>query len=130
MNLRANLNLFRKSLQTFNRFSLKSQRIHNRLIISKFSEQKTFTSDKKTQIDQVHRQTQAMASEQVTQYSIQLQEEFIKKGYDPRYVGWWLLLSSLGILGMILIGGYTRLSKSGLSMVKWKPVDPHLPRYV
>lgn len=28
---------------------------------------------------------------------------------------------------MIVLGGYTRLSNSGLSMVRWKPIDPKLP---
>jgi len=29
---------------------------------------------------------------------------------------------------MILLGGYTRLSKSGLSMTKWKPIAYKYPR--
>ena len=29
---------------------------------------------------------------------------------------------------MIILGGYTRLSKSGLSMTKWKPLDIKYPR--
>jgi heme a synthase len=28
---------------------------------------------------------------------------------------------------MIALGGYTRLSKSGLSMVKWQPLSNNLP---
>ena len=29
---------------------------------------------------------------------------------------------------MVLIGGYTRLTRSGLSMTKWKPIDYTYPR--
>ena len=42
-------------------------------------------------------------------------------------VGLWLLTVSGAIFFMILLGGYTRLSKSGLSMVKWKPLGEQLP---
>jgi len=28
---------------------------------------------------------------------------------------------------MIVLGGYTRISGSGLSMTRWKPIDPKLP---
>jgi len=31
---------------------------------------------------------------------------------------------------MIVLGGYTRLSKSGLSMTKWKPIGYRYPKNV
>jgi cytochrome c oxidase assembly protein subunit 15 len=38
-----------------------------------------------------------------------------------RAVGWWLLVLCTMVVGMVLLGGYTRLTHSGLSMVEWKP---------
>ena len=44
-----------------------------------------------------------------------------------RRIGIWLLFVAFLIYLMIAIGGYTRLSDSGLSMVDWKPVSGWLP---
>jgi cytochrome c oxidase assembly protein subunit 15 len=46
--------------------------------------------------------------------------------YD-RQVAAWLLLCAAVILGMILLGGVTRLTGSGLSMVEWKPLMGVVP---
>ncbi|KAF8165061.1 COX15/CtaA family [Crassisporium funariophilum] len=37
-------------------------------------------------------------------------------------VGRWLLLSSVLVLGIIVVGGVTRLTESGLSITEWKPI--------
>ncbi|PPR02446.1 hypothetical protein CVT24_001995 [Panaeolus cyanescens] len=37
-------------------------------------------------------------------------------------VGRWLLLSSTLVLGIIVVGGVTRLTESGLSITEWKPI--------
>jgi heme a synthase len=47
-------------------------------------------------------------------------EELVMKGKE-KLVGSWLLLTTGAVFFMIVVGGYTRLSKSGLSMTKWKP---------
>ena len=39
----------------------------------------------------------------------------------------WLLLSILCVIVMVVIGGYTRLTGSGLSIVDWQPVTGILP---
>ena len=39
-----------------------------------------------------------------------------------RNIKLWLLLCALLVLAMIVLGGYTRLTDSGLSIVKWRPV--------
>lgn len=39
----------------------------------------------------------------------------------------WLLLVILAVWGMVIIGGLTRLSDSGLSIVEWKPISGILP---
>jgi cytochrome c oxidase assembly protein subunit 15 len=46
--------------------------------------------------------------------------------YD-RQVASWLLLCAVVILGMIVLGGVTRLTNSGLSMVEWKPLMGIVP---
>ena len=47
-------------------------------------------------------------------------ELFVVKGKE-KAVGLWLATVSASIFGMVLLGGYTRLTKSGLSMVRWEP---------
>ena len=46
--------------------------------------------------------------------------------YD-RQVATWLLFCAAVIFGMILLGGVTRLTNSGLSMVEWKPLVGVIP---
>ena len=42
-------------------------------------------------------------------------------------VGIWLLICCLAIYAMVVLGGVTRLTGSGLSMVEWRPVTGILP---
>src|SRR2546430_8479196 len=44
-----------------------------------------------------------------------------------RAVRWWLLTVAALIALMVLVGGATRLTESGLSIVEWKPVTGALP---
>jgi heme a synthase len=46
--------------------------------------------------------------------------------YD-RQIATWLLFCAVVIFGMILLGGLTRLTNSGLSMVEWKPLIGIIP---
>ncbi len=39
----------------------------------------------------------------------------------------WLCLSALLVFAIIIVGGYTRLSHSGLSIVEWKPITGIIP---
>jgi cytochrome c oxidase assembly protein subunit 15 len=45
----------------------------------------------------------------------------------PRAVRWWLTAMAALIAIMVLVGGATRLTESGLSIVEWKPVTGTLP---
>jgi cytochrome c oxidase assembly protein subunit 15 len=45
----------------------------------------------------------------------------------PRAIRWWLLAVAALIAIMVLVGGATRLTESGLSIVEWKPVTGTLP---
>ena len=42
-------------------------------------------------------------------------------------VGWWLLACAALVCAMVVVGGVTRLTGSGLSMVRWHPVSGVLP---
>jgi cytochrome c oxidase assembly protein subunit 15 len=44
-----------------------------------------------------------------------------------RAVRWWLITVATLIAMMVLVGGATRLTESGLSIVEWKPVSGALP---
>lgn len=46
--------------------------------------------------------------------------------YDRQIAG-WLTLCAIVVFGMILLGGVTRLTNSGLSMVEWKPLMGAIP---
>jgi heme a synthase len=46
---------------------------------------------------------------------------------QTRAVRWWLVAVATLIAVMVLVGGATRLTESGLSIVEWKPVTGSLP---
>src|SRR5437879_6569110 len=46
---------------------------------------------------------------------------------NNRAIRWWLLSIAALIAIMVLVGGATRLTESGLSIVEWKPVTGTLP---
>ena len=46
---------------------------------------------------------------------------------DRRRVALWLLVVAVLVFAMVVLGGYTRLSQSGLSMVDWRPATGWLP---
>jgi cytochrome c oxidase assembly protein subunit 15 len=46
---------------------------------------------------------------------------------NDQLIARWLLICALVIFGMILLGGVTRLTDSGLSMVEWKPLMGIIP---
>lgn len=45
-----------------------------------------------------------------------------------KWVGGWLVGCALGVFSMIIVGGYTRLTHSGLSIVDWSPYTKVYPR--
>lgn len=44
-----------------------------------------------------------------------------------RQIATWLIICAIVIYGMIILGGVTRLTDSGLSMVEWKPLMGVIP---
>ncbi|KAK2761781.1 Cytochrome c oxidase assembly protein cox15 [Arachnomyces sp. PD_36] len=56
------------------------------------------------------------------------------EGVKPRFprttekvVAYWLLGSAASVFGIIIFGGLTRLTESGLSITEWRPVTGSLP---
>ena len=45
----------------------------------------------------------------------------------PPSVGCWLLFSSALVFAVIVVGGVTRLTESGLSITEWRPITGILP---
>jgi cytochrome c oxidase assembly protein subunit 15 len=52
---------------------------------------------------------------------------FAQQPSQTRAIRWWLLGVAALIAIMVLVGGATRLTESGLSIVEWKPVSGALP---
>ncbi|SSD61806.1 probable Cytochrome c oxidase assembly protein COX15 [Saccharomycodes ludwigii] len=44
-----------------------------------------------------------------------------------KYVGYWLVGTSGLVFGIVILGGLTRLTESGLSITEWKPVTGAIP---
>ncbi len=56
-------------------------------------------------------------------------EAAMTKARRDRPVAWWLLLCCALIFAIVVLGGVTRLTGSGLSMVNWKPVSGVFPPF-
>lgn len=54
-----------------------------------------------------------------------------KKSFFPetssKSVAWWLLASAASVYGIVVWGGLTRLTESGLSITEWRPVTGSMP---
>jgi cytochrome c oxidase assembly protein subunit 15 len=46
---------------------------------------------------------------------------------NDQLIARWLITCAVVIFGMILLGGVTRLTDSGLSMVEWNPLIGYYP---
>jgi heme a synthase len=46
---------------------------------------------------------------------------------SPPSVGRWLLVSSALVFAVIVVGGVTRLTESGLSITEWRPITGIIP---
>jgi cytochrome c oxidase assembly protein subunit 15 len=45
----------------------------------------------------------------------------------PRAISGWLLFVAVLVFAMVVVGGITRLTESGLSMVRWEPISGAIP---
>ena len=63
-----------------------------------------------------------------TQQETSLSESHVtSNNTDQKAIAIWLLVCCATIFGMIILGGVTRLTGSGLSMVQWEPIMGILP---
>lgn len=46
---------------------------------------------------------------------------------SSKWAGYWLVASAVSVFGIVVLGGLTRLTESGLSITEWKPVTGSLP---
>jgi cytochrome c oxidase assembly protein subunit 15 len=46
---------------------------------------------------------------------------------SPPIVSKWLLFSASLVFGIVVVGGVTRLTESGLSIVEWRPITGTVP---
>jgi cytochrome c oxidase assembly protein subunit 15 len=46
---------------------------------------------------------------------------------SPRALSIWLTIVAIMIFAMVVVGGITRLTESGLSMVRWEPISGAVP---
>jgi cytochrome c oxidase assembly protein subunit 15 len=46
---------------------------------------------------------------------------------SDRRVAWWLFACCALVFAMVVVGGVTRLTHSGLSIVEWQPIIGTLP---
>ncbi|KAK3303258.1 cytochrome oxidase assembly protein-domain-containing protein [Chaetomium strumarium] len=46
---------------------------------------------------------------------------------NDKAVGYWLIGSAVSVFGIVIWGGLTRLTESGLSITEWRPVTGSLP---
>ena len=51
----------------------------------------------------------------------------MQTGNDDRAIAWWLTVVAVMVFAMVVLGGVTRLTESGLSIVDWKPLLGWLP---
>ena len=58
---------------------------------------------------------------------IAMNNSFSQSRHNDRQLALWLFVVAALIFGMVVLGGVTRLTESGLSMVNWKPVTGFLP---
>lgn len=58
-----------------------------------------------------------------------LRQKLMEEGNGARKaVGYWMLGSGSLVFGLVVLGGLTRLTESGLSMVDWKLIHFQAPR--
>ena len=59
--------------------------------------------------------------------AVSIAPEGLRSAHDDRAIGRWLLFCCGVLLALVMLGGATRLTESGLSIVDWKPVSGVLP---
>src|SRR4051812_12445718 len=53
--------------------------------------------------------------------------ESIRSGDRPLAIANWLLIVAVMVFFMVVVGGITRLTESGLSITEWRPISGAIP---
>ncbi|EGC36625.1 hypothetical protein DICPUDRAFT_54540 [Dictyostelium purpureum] len=104
--------------------NLYSKSIFNQILNNNNSYKRFYSTNEQKQQEQQEQKSQQQQQQKEEKVN---EDEEIEQSEPNKKVGRWLLFSC-GLVGaMIVIGGITRLTESGLSMVEWKPVVGTIP---
>lgn len=56
-----------------------------------------------------------------------IRQQMSREERNRRALRWWLYIVALAIFALVLVGGATRLTDSGLSITEWKPIHGVIP---
>ncbi|MBB6483380.1 COX15/CtaA family protein [Rhizobium lusitanum] len=56
-----------------------------------------------------------------------IMKEVVRQGRNRRAIRLWLACVLLALFGLVLVGGATRLTESGLSITEWRPIHGIIP---
>jgi hypothetical protein len=62
------------------------------------------------------------STQQQQQQQHEQQQDSASSDPQDQAVSWWLFGSAALVFGMVVVGGITRLTESGLSITDWKPL--------
>ena len=125
-------NLIKFQKRLFNNKKIKNSQIRNILKslninnLIKF-QKKYFTNKKENNINNNKEDNNKNKNREKKNYNPDHIKKLIRDGYSSNIIALWLLTTASIVLFMICLGGYTRLTKSGLSMTKWKPINSKYP---
>ncbi|CCH40930.1 Cytochrome c oxidase assembly protein COX15 [Wickerhamomyces ciferrii] len=98
---------------------------------SKFTRSITTSASKKHTISAASNATINLANpDQISSNQTKTESTFKPKRNlinTSKYVGYWLIGTSGLVFGIVVLGGLTRLTESGLSITEWKPVTGSIP---
>ncbi|KAI0105225.1 cytochrome c oxidase assembly protein COX15 [Nemania sp. FL0031] len=88
----------------------------------------TTTTTKRPAFSPVFFSTSSYASmSTATHGTAQVSKRAFPESTNSKSVAYWLLGSAASVFGIVVFGGLTRLTESGLSITEWKPVTGSLP---
>ncbi|EFA78165.1 cytochrome c oxidase assembly protein [Heterostelium album PN500] len=96
---------------------------NNNIISNRYNNNKRYySSNQQENVNQQEKNNQEKVNEESNN-----NEQTDKEEIGRKRVGRWLLFSAALTGAMVVVGGITRLTESGLSMVEWKPIVGAIP---
>lgn len=117
-----------KSSTFFKKFSIHSN--FDRKTLFFLGKAKIFTTIKRFGFSSFEKTVENNENERILNEFIEKKHRYfyVNEGFNNWFVSLWLYGAAALVLCMIAIGGYTRLTRSGLSMTKWKIVGYKYPK--